>query len=82
MAWTPAGRFAATNVADPPLTVPVPNAVPPSMNWTVPVAEAGTTEAVRVTLCPNEMLPLLAETVTMVEALATVWMSAAEVPEL
>jgi hypothetical protein len=49
MEWVPCVKAAVANVATPDVTVPVPSEVVPSMNWTVPVADAGVTVAVKVT---------------------------------
>jgi hypothetical protein len=45
-------RAEVEKVAIPPLRVPVPRFVCPSLNVTVPVAVAGDTVAVRVIDCP------------------------------
>jgi len=44
--WAPTARFAAVAAAAPLLNADVPSTVAPSRNCTVPVAEAGVTEAV------------------------------------
>ena len=41
------------SVATPPLSVPVPRVVAPSLNVTVPVALEGVTAAASVTAAPN-----------------------------
>ena len=46
-------RVATGKVAEPPLIVPVPRVVAPSLNVTVPVAVLGDTAAVSTTLCVN-----------------------------
>ena len=57
MARAPAGREAVPavvlKVARPPLSVPVPSVVAPSLNVTVPVADDGKTVAVKATDCPK-----------------------------
>jgi hypothetical protein len=65
--------------AFPPLRVPAPKEVTPSVNCTLPVAELGVTVPVNVTDCPkiegfNEEL-----SVTLVLILETVWGKAADV---
>src|ERR1035437_3894494 len=53
MMWVPpALSRLALNVATPALTLPVPRAVAPSLNVTVPLAALGVTVAVKVTLAP------------------------------
>ena len=83
IACVPAARFdAVTTGTDPPLTGCVASTVAPSRNCTVPVAEAGDTEAVRSTFCPNTIVPLLAETAVVLGALVTVWVTTAEATAL
>ena len=48
----PCASFELLKVACPLLSVPVPTAVPPSLNVTVPVARKGVTIAVNVTELP------------------------------
>ncbi len=62
MVWVPRLRAAVVNVACPPLSVPVPSVVPPSLNVTTPVATVGIvaptfgdTVAVKVTDCPTAL---------------------------
>jgi hypothetical protein len=47
----PTASDEVTNAAEPPLSVAVPRLVAPSRNWTVPVAVAGETVAVKVADC-------------------------------
>jgi hypothetical protein len=53
-------------IAEPELSVEEPTLVPPSMNVTVPVAEAGVTVAVKLTACPATALVGVAARVTVV----------------
>jgi hypothetical protein len=50
--FDPTGMFVAANVATPLVKVPEPTEVSPSLKVTVPVAAAGVTVAVSVTLAP------------------------------
>jgi hypothetical protein len=68
----PAVRFVAVTEAEPPVRVTVASTVAPSRNCTVPVAEAGATVAVSCTLCPEVMLPLLADRAVEVGSFDTV----------
>jgi hypothetical protein len=56
------------SVALPPLSVAVPRELAPSKNCTVPVAAAGDTFAVSVTLCPKVDGLVLEDTVVVVPA--------------
>lgn len=67
MEWAPADNFDVLYVALPPLKVPVPSVVLPSLNVTVPVAAEGVTAAVRVTVEPY--VDGLAEDETVTEVL-------------
>jgi hypothetical protein len=51
--WDPTVRLEVDRVATPPLRVPLPNEVAPSMNVTVPVPPDGETVAVKVTAWPE-----------------------------
>src|SRR5882672_6453388 len=54
MECTPTVSVAVVNDALPPLKAAIPSKLPPSKNWTLPVApEDGVTVAVNVTCCPN-----------------------------
>ena len=53
MLWLPTESAAVDSDAVPPLTGAVPREVAPSKNCTVPVAAAGDTVAVNVTVCPD-----------------------------
>jgi hypothetical protein len=67
------------SAADPLLAVAVPSDVAPSRNWTVPVAVAGDTVAVKVTGWPNADGFGVALSVTLEEDLETVCVTAADV---
>ena len=66
-------------LAVPPLRVAVPSVAEPSWNVTEPVAAAGVTVAVRVTVCPTTAGFGVAESAVWVVARATVRLEAAEV---
>jgi len=71
-------------VATPPLKVPVPRVVAPSLKVTVPVGvpepgDAAATVAVKVTDWPNVLGFTLEVTAVVVPALLTTWDSALEV---
>jgi hypothetical protein len=51
--WEPAASVDVAREAVPPLKDAEPNATPPSWNVTPPVADAGETVAVRVTVLPT-----------------------------
>jgi hypothetical protein len=70
-ACVPTVRLATVATARPPVSGNVTSGVAPSRNCTVPVAEDGETEAVRSTLWPYLIVPLLAVTLVVVAALAT-----------
>ena len=77
--WPPTPSDAVLVDAVPPLTGDVPSDVAPSKNWTVPVAVAGVTVAVTVTLWPTT--DGFGDVVTAVVELAvfTVWVCAPDV---
>ena len=77
--WVPTARLELENVATPALRVPLPSAVAPSKNVTVPVAADGETVAVKVTICPEVDGLRLDVAVVVVPALFTVCDRAAEV---
>jgi hypothetical protein len=52
MVWVPTPSVVMESEALPLAIVLVPNDVAPSRNWTVPVAAAGETVAVKLTDCP------------------------------
>ena len=60
----------------------VARTVAPSRNWTVPVAAAGDTEAVRFTVCPYAIDPLSAASVVVVGAFVIVSFITAEAAEV
>jgi len=64
----PTDSVEVDSAALPPLRVAVPSEVAPSKNCTVPVAAAGDTFAVSVTLCPNVDGLALEDTVVVVLA--------------
>jgi hypothetical protein len=51
--WLPLARVAVLKLADPPVRTTALSVVAPSLKVTVPVAAAGVTVAVRVTICPT-----------------------------
>ena len=80
----PAARSDLVSVAVPPVSVPVPNSVTPSLNVTVPLGvptpvAVVVTVAVKVTACPT--FEGLSEEVTAVVVvfLLTTWLNAVEV---
>ena len=80
----PAVRAVVASVATPPESVPSPSDVPPFKNSTVPVGVpapglTGATVAVNVTLCPTRGETGKTVTAAVVDALATVTVSAVEV---
>src|SRR5690348_9264231 len=52
MEWLPAARLERVSEAEPLVNATIPITVPPSWNWTAPVAVAGKTRAVNVTAWP------------------------------
>ena len=79
--WLPTARFETASAADPPCSATVPIAVAPSRNCTLPVACAGDTVAVNVTVCPATAVDLSAESEVVVAA-STVCVTAPEVAPL
>ena len=79
MEWLPNASADVLIDAVPPLNGALPSDVAPSKNWTVPVAVAGVTVAVTVTLCPTT--DGFGDVATAVElpAAFTVWTCAPEV---
>ena len=78
MVWFPAANAEVVNVAEPPLSEPVPMGLPPSKNVTVPVGVPGPVGraeivAVKVTDCPKPDGFSDEVTVVAVFALLTVW---------
>ena len=78
MECDPTARAAVVRLAAPPLKVPVPSVVEPSMNVIVPVAADGLTTAVNVTGALDGAGFVEDETVT-AEPCLTVWVSREEV---
>jgi hypothetical protein len=76
--WLPTARLEVETDAWPPLTATVPNAVPPSLKVTVPVAAEGETVAVKVTDWPYGEEEVLDDTLVLVPAMATAYASGAE----
>ena len=79
MEWLPPPSADVLYVATPPLSVPVPRVVVPSMNVTVPVELEGNTVAVKVTDAPNVEGFNEEASVIAVPALFTVCVNADEV---
>src|SRR2546427_3472944 len=84
MLWLATERAAVLNVAWPPLSVPGPSVVAPSLKVTVPVGvpapgETALTVAVRVTDWPNTEELVEEATVVVELAWLTVWVTVAEV---
>ncbi len=79
MEWAPTAREDTAKLATPAVTVPVPSAVAPSRNWTLPVAVLVDSLAVNVTVCPKADGLADELKVTLEGALLTVWVSMAEV---
>jgi hypothetical protein len=77
--WAAAESEVVVNVATPLVRVPVPRAVAPSLNVTVPVAVDGDTVAVRVTLWPKVVVLADEVRTVLVAVLLTVWASVADV---
>ena len=79
MEWLPNASADVLIDAVPPLNGALPSDVAPSKNWTVPVAVAGVTVAVTVTLWPTT--DGFGDVVTAVAELAvfTVWVCAPDV---
>lgn len=78
MECAPAASAEVDNVAVPPLSGALPSALLPSEKVTVPVAAAGDTFAVNVTLCPNAEGFALEDRVVVVLAVFTVCDTALE----
>src|SRR5258708_4812485 len=80
MEWLPTASEGVVNVATPlPLSVPLPSAVAPSLNVTVPVGLAPVTVAVKVTACPK-LLGLADDVSAVVVAAATMSDAVAGLP--
>jgi hypothetical protein len=75
----PAASVEVAKLAPPPLSVPVPSVVLPSLKVTVPVAAEGETVAVKVTEEPNVDGFAEEASATVVLALFTVWVRVDEV---
>jgi hypothetical protein len=75
----PTARLEVENAADPLARFAVASTVAPSRNWTLPVAAAGVTEAVKVTLWPRVRVVLLAESAVVLDILPMVTETAVEV---
>jgi hypothetical protein len=78
IAWEPAVRLDVEILANPDASVAELINVDPSKNWTVPVEEAGVTDAVNVTDCPG-FAGFTLDATEVVEVALTTWLSAADV---
>jgi hypothetical protein len=77
--WIPTESDDVESVAAPPLSVPVPRVVEPSLNVTVPEAASGVTVAVKVTDPPTGLGFFDELTLVVVAFVFTTWLTAADV---